>query len=160
MGLLQTLASFISSQRGTTRKTLVITDLTYMWGSEVCMAGLDEQGNCVRPVTPGGVRRYQLFQGGRLAVYPRARVQFDMSPAQIGRPHIEDEQFKPGAIDLQGRCTDKEWETMLKESCFGSVAELFDGHLEEDRRVPPGAAASARLSRDIRRVGERGVGLL
>jgi hypothetical protein len=60
------------------RKRLVITDLTYMWDDEVCIAGVDRDGNCVRPVTPSGVNRSQLFQDGRLVIHPRALVEFEL----------------------------------------------------------------------------------
>ncbi len=137
MSVLQRLASFISRFWGVTPKTLVITDLTYMWGDEVCIAGVDSEGNCVRPIVQGGVRRHQLFNSGRLEVHPRAKVQFDLSPIQTSAPHIEDQRFNPDSIANQGTCTESEWEAILQKSSFASVADIFDGYLEGGRRVPP-----------------------
>ena len=145
------LASFTSKVGGATLKTLVITDLTYMWGDEVCVAGIDEQGNNIRPVTPQGLRRHHLFRRGRLLVYPRARVQFKLSPAEIVPPHIEDRRVDLDSIVNQGECTDSEWEDALRETCFPSVAEIFDGHMEGDRTVPPNARTrSLGTVKDVR----------
>ena len=139
MSYFQRFASFISRDWGSTRKTLVITDLTYMWADVVCVAGLDEEGHCVRPITPDGVRQHHLFRQGCLVVYPRAKVEFVLSPAEITPPHIEDYRFELGSIVNKGTCSDWEWEAILRSSSFPSVEEMFDGYLEDDRRVPPRA---------------------
>ena len=99
MSFLQTLASSIRSFWDVNTKTLVITDLTFMSADEVCIAGIDEQLTCVRPVVPHGIRRRQLFGSGRLIIFPRAKVAFDLSPAPIAPPHIEDQQFNRDCPD-------------------------------------------------------------
>ena len=126
------------------RKTLIITDLTYMWGDDVCNAGVDAEGRCVRPVTRGGVKREHLFGSrllgrGAVAVYPRARVTFDLTPTEVIPPHVEDEEFEARSIVAEGACEDYEWEHILLANSFGSVEDVFDGYLEGGRRVPPGA---------------------
>ena len=139
MSFLQTLASSIRSFWDVNTKTLVITDLTFMSADGVCIAGIDEQLTCVRPVVPHGIRRRQLFGSGRLIIFPRAKVAFDLSPAPIAPPHIEDQQFKPGSIAIQGVCSESEWEEVLRSICFPSVTGTFDGHVDGGRRVLPGA---------------------
>ena len=139
MTFLKALGSYISNVMGVSGRMLVITDLTLMSADEVCIAGVDGDGKCIRPVTPSGVKRHQLFQRGRLAVYPRAKILFDLSPAPIAPPHIEGQRFNPGSIAIQGICSDSEWEAILQKTCFPSVAEMFDGNLDGGRRVPTGA---------------------
>ena len=119
------------------RTTLTITDVTRMQGDKVCVAGIDDYGNCVRPVARGEVRERHLYQGGRLIICPKAKVEFDLAPTRITPPHIEDKGFDPSTITGRGFCTDDEWERILRNSCFDSVEAIFDGHLENDRYVLP-----------------------
>ena len=120
------------------KKRLVITDLTYMWDDEICIGGVDRDGNCIRPVTPEGVRRSHIFRDGKLIAYPSALVEFDLSPVSVVLPpHIEDWYFDPSETLNIVDCTYAQWENILRKSCFDSVDEIFDGHLEGDRRVAP-----------------------
>ena len=120
------------------KKRLVITDLTYMWEDEVCFAGVDRDGNCIRPVTREGVKRNHLFVDDRLIIYPGALVEFDLTPVSILiPPHIEDQYFDPDSTANIVDCTDSQWESILKKGCFSSLDEMFDGNIEGDRRVAP-----------------------
>ena len=121
------------------RTQLAITDLTHMWGDQVCIAGVDGAGNCVRPVKPNGVRRHDLIKQGTPLIYPRAVVELDLSDTAIAPPHVEDKLFAPNSVKLLRECSDAEFEQGLRDISFGSVAEMFDGHLEASRRVAPGA---------------------
>ena len=122
------------------KKRLVITDLTYMWDDELCIGGVGREGNCIRPITREGVRRSHIFEDGELKAYPRALVEFDLTPVSVAMPpHIEDWYFEPSATRHIIDCTDAQWEDILRRGCFGSVDEMFDGYLEGDRRVPPDA---------------------
>ena len=109
------------------RKILRITDVTFMRGDEVCVAGIDVRGNCVRPVMTRGVRRHHLFQGGEVLIRPRGRIQFDFCAADVKAPHIEDEMCVPGNMISRGICSDLEWERVLRNSSFPSLAAVFDG---------------------------------
>ena len=95
------------------RKTLTITDVTEMRDDEVCIAGIDDVGFCVRPVVPGGVRLHHLYNRGSAVVVPGRNVEFDLFEAKIEPPHIEDERFFPSSIVDKGRCTPHEWENVL-----------------------------------------------
>lgn len=133
------------------RKTLVVTDVTRMGGDRVCVAGIDERGNCVRPVTPGDVREHHLYQGQQVVIHPKAKVEFELSSANIDPPHIEDEQFTPNAIVRKGICSDEEWGAILEGSCFPGVSDVFGGHLLEGRYVLPEARTrSLGTIRDVR----------
>ena len=119
------------------QRTLVITDLTYMWADMVCIAGVGEYGECVRPIIDDGVRQHHLFRDGLLLVFPRARVEFDLFPTETRRPHIEDYTFLPESIAYRGLCTDYEWEALLRRTSEAGIEALFDGLLQGGRRVPP-----------------------
>lgn len=123
------------------KRTLVITDLTQMpKGNEVCVVGIDEAGNCIRPCCDGGFLKDYLYDtDGRLVVRPRAKVEFNLHPITCQAPHIEDMEFDPDAIRGRGLCNDKEWESILKRSSYTSVDSIFEGHLQCKSWVTPGA---------------------
>ena len=120
-------------------KTLVITDLTHMSEDMVCVAGVDRDGVCVRPVAEGGVRLHNLYYHGALIVYPKALVSFDLSPAEMDPPHTEDALADFSTAKRKAVCSDGQWEKILSRGSFPSVEDVFDGLLEEGRRLPPGS---------------------
>ena len=120
-----------------------------MWGDQVCVAGVDDDGNCIRPVKPDGVRTHHLFQSKRLVVFPRAKVEFRLSPTEVEPPHIEDMQFNADSMTTQGPSGDDEWEAVLQRSSFASLSDIFDGLLQEGRKVPPGAQTRSLGTIDI-----------
>ena len=120
------------------KKRIVITDLTYMWDDEVCIAGIGRDGNCIRPLTREGVTRNHLFRDGQLIVYPGALVEFNLTPVSLVMPpHIEDQYFEPDSTANIVNCTETQWESILNRGCFSSLEKMFDGHIEGDRRVAP-----------------------
>lgn len=130
------------------RKTLTMTDVTEMRGDEVCVAGIDEVGFCVRPVVPGGVRLSHLYVRDSAVVVPGRKVELELFETQTEPPHIEDERFFPSSIADKGRCSPREWEDVLAASCSTDMAAMFDGHLVEGRYVPPGSR-----TRSLRTIG-------
>lgn len=120
-------------------KSLVITDLTHMSEDMVCTAGVDRNGTCIRPVAEGGVRLHNLYYHGELVVHPRALVSFDLSPAETEPPHTEDALADFSTATRKEVCNDSQWEEILSRISLLAVADVFDGHLEEGRRVQPGA---------------------
>ena len=42
------------------RELIAITDVTEMWASEVCIAGVTPEFQCIRPVTEGGVQIWDM----------------------------------------------------------------------------------------------------
>ncbi len=120
-------------------KTLAITDLTHMSGDLICVAGIDRDGVCVRPVAERGVRLYDIYYHGLLVVHPRALVSFDLSPTQTEPPHTEDALADFSTVTRKGVCTDRLWEEILSRDSLPTVADVFDGQLVGGRIVPPGA---------------------
>ncbi len=120
-------------------KSLVITDLTHMSEDMVCVAGVDRNGACVRPVAEGGVRLHNLYYRGELVVHPRALVSFDLSPAETEPPHTEDALADFSTAARRAVCTEGQWKEILSRDSLPAVEDVFDGHLEEGRRVQPGA---------------------
>ena len=122
------------------QKTIVITDLTQMPNPEgVCVVGVDQHNQCIRPVLTNGVLKRHLYIGGELVIQPRAKIKFDFHRVPIEPPHIEDLGFDPNSIVYEGLCTNAEWEQVLQNSSFNTVDDIYDGLLQEHRWVEPGA---------------------
>ena len=123
------------------KRTLVITDLTQMpSGNEVCVVGIDEAGNCIRPCCDGGFLKDYLYDAdGRLVIRHQAKVEFDLHPIICQAPHIEDMGFDPDSIRGKGLCNDKEWESVLQRSSHTSVDSIYEGYLQYNSWVIPGA---------------------
>ena len=122
------------------QKTMVITELTQMPNpDEVCVVGVDQHNQCIRPVLSNGVRKRHLYIGDELVMRPRAKIKFDFHRVPIKPPHIEDLGFDPRSIVYEGLCTDAEWEQVLRGSSFSTVDDIYDGLLQEHRWIEPGA---------------------
>lgn len=124
-----------------TRKTLLITDVTKMHGDRVCIAGLDEAGVCIRPVfpRPEHVRIHHLYHEHKIIVRARAKVTFKLSRCPVEPPHGEDWLISPAPLVLVGTCAGPDWEATLRQGAFESAESIFEGHLREGRWVLPGA---------------------
>ena len=92
----------------------------------------------------GGVRRHHLFRDGRVVVFPRAKVQLDLSRAPIALPHTEDSKAAADSVAAVGRCREDEWEKVLKNTSFPDVAAVFKGFVEGGRRALPGTGSRSR----------------
>ena len=119
------------------RELIAITDVTEMWASQVCIAGITPKFECIRPIVEGGVQMWDLYQEDKPIIYPGAKVWMDFSPAQITPPHIEDRAFDPKTVEFKGAFEGQYWETLLKKTSRESVQAIFDGNLKE-RQVVPG----------------------
>ncbi len=125
------------------RGTIVVTDLTQMKGRNyVCIAGIDESGQCIRPVVEDrerGISKSLLYHESQLIILPGSKVEFDFHPITIIPPHVEDRGFDPNHVVSKGFCSSTEWETILRNSSFKAVDTIYDGLLREQKWVRPGA---------------------
>ena len=119
------------------RELIAITDVTEMWASEVCVAGVMQNLDCIRPVIGGGVQIWDLYKDDNPIIFPGAKVWMDFSPTHITPPHIEDRTFDPGTIEYKDAFEGQHWETLLRKTSSESVQSIFDHNLKE-RRVAPG----------------------
>jgi hypothetical protein len=119
------------------RELIAITDVTEMWASEVCVAGVTQNLDCIRPVIEGGVQIWDLYKDDNPIIYPSAKVWMDFSPTLITPPHIEDRAFDPRTIEFKEAFKGNHWETLLRKTSSESVQIIFDDNLKE-RRVAPG----------------------
>ena len=121
------------------RKLLTITDLTQMKGSRVCIAGIDPNGACIRPVLPppGLFHKHLQVEGG-MVIKPRAKIEFELWPTSSAAPHTEDMDFETDTWRHLGDCDDDEWFQLLDGDAAPSVEAIFQGALRERKYVLPG----------------------
>lgn len=133
------------------RKTIVITDLTQMpRGNEVCVVGIDPEGRCIRPVCEGGFLKQHLRDTKQTVIVRHgAKVEFDFHRVDVVPPHIEDQGFDLDSIVNRGFCNDAEWQSILRNSSYTKVGDIFDSLLQDRGWVMPGAKtiSIATLSR-------------
>jgi hypothetical protein len=123
------------------RQTIVITDLTQMPDpNQVCVVGISENGECIRPICDGGFQKIYLYVDKNVIVRPRARIEFDFAETEVEPPHIEDRIFNPSSIINHGLCNDADWEKILRNSSYIRVEDIYDGFLQDGKWVEPGSA--------------------
>lgn len=131
---------YIYEERAKVRQTIVITDLTQMpEGDQVCVVGISENGECIRPVCEGGFQKRYLYVGKNVVIRPRARIEFDFTEAKIEPPHIEDRTFDPSFIINHGLCSNADWESILRNSSYARVEDIYNGFLQDGKWVKPGS---------------------
>ena len=115
------------------KKLITITDVTRMQQGRVCIAGYDQQGNCIRPVLPPpGIMERSLYSGGSPIVFPFAVVEYELTVPDPKPPHTEDYRYKPGSTRLIKRLTDEERRAILTNTIFKSVSEIFEQPIQTD----------------------------
>ncbi|HKP53096.1 MAG TPA: hypothetical protein VJ183_10655, partial [Chloroflexia bacterium] len=123
----------------TMKTKLVITDLTRMQGTRICIAGYTREYECVRPVfwSSGLVERW-LRDKGQVVIRPFAIVEFDLQEHTPHPPHTEDwiidEVYRVnyGILDIERQ---KLFLTRIADknvaSIFGAPIEIGDGYYIE-----------------------------
>src|SRR4030065_1206949 len=115
------------------RKALIISDVTAMKGSSVCIAGYDISLRCIRPVlSVGQIKSRHLFKDGELIIYPGAKVSFLFRAHNPHPPHIEDYIFDEDTIEPEGKASNAEWKKVLNNTAVEKLSELFPDMEERD----------------------------
>ena len=77
------------------RELIAITDVTEMWASEVCIAGVTPEFKCIRPVIEGGVQLWDLYKDDTPIIFPGAKVWMDFSAAPNNSPAHRGSRIRP-----------------------------------------------------------------
>jgi hypothetical protein len=109
------------------KRLLLITDLTRMQEERVCIAGYDQDGNCIRPVLPPpGIHESTLYSQGRPAVFPFAVVEYDLLEPRPHPPHTEDYRYDPKSVRFIERADEKRKREVLTKTLFQNVSAVFE----------------------------------
>ena len=123
------------------KKQLVITDLTRMKGDRVCIFGVDEDGNGMRPdIPPTGIREnYLLDKKGRCIIKPFAVIEFDFIRPRSKPPHTEDWEIsahhRPRLIR---NLSDGESRILLEKILDKSIRSIFDADIYNNQYINEG----------------------
>jgi len=133
------------------KKPIVITEVTRMQEGRVCIAGYDQNGQCIRLFYPRPAftkARCTLNTGYRFPIC-ESRVGFTHPTPQP--PHTEDVRYDPTSIRFIERQPVERWHRMLHTTVFQSVSAIFEqpiltdpGHYIMDGKVRVHWARSGR----------------
>jgi hypothetical protein len=128
--------TYLSKRAVSNTKNLVITDLSRMHDDRVCIFGIDEDGNPIRPVLPyPGIREHHLFdKNGNLFIKPFSMVKFNFIRPRPDPPHTEDfildSSLKPSFVE---NLTDYKAKRLLDIILDDSVDEIFGTEIHNNR---------------------------
>ena len=117
------------------RRTLIVTDVTRMEGTRVCVGGYLEDGSAVRPVVGrSGPDEAWLQQTQRDPVVPFAVVNLRLSgrPQGIRAPHTEDRLTPRRGHRLQRVLTEQERIELLEHTCSSAVRDIFGSEIHAE----------------------------
>ncbi len=115
------------------KKPIVITEVTRMQEGRVCIAGYDQQGNCIRPVLPPpGIHETSLYSNSQLIIFPSAKLEFEFIQPVPQPPHTEDVRYDPAYVRFIERQPEDRWHKMLDRTLSQSVSAIFEQPLLTD----------------------------
>ena len=123
----------LSLTRADMKTKLVITDLTRMQGSRVCIAGYTREYQCVRPVfwSSGLVERW-LRDKGQVVIRPFAIVEFELQEHTPHPPHTEDWIIDEVYRVNCGMLDTAHQERLLKRIADKDVSSIFSAPINRD----------------------------
>lgn len=105
---------------------LIITDITRMSGSRVCLAAVTEDLKSIRPVLPfPGIQESFLHLGNNHFIRPFSILTLDLLYQKIDPPHTEDWQFTPRIISYYGELDQVQRRSLLERIIDPSVQSIF-----------------------------------
>lgn len=112
---------------------LIITDVTRMAGHRVCVAGITENGQMVRPVFPNsGIPEDWLITDGKEVIRPFSKVILDLRYQKQVPPHTEDWIIDPEVKRFVGMASGIERLEILKQTLVPYAAEAFGASIHND----------------------------
>jgi hypothetical protein len=115
------------------KRTITITDLTRMQEGRVCIAGYDEEGNCIRPVLPPpGIHERTLYSQGHPIIFPFALVEYYLLHPHPQPPHTEDYRYNPNTVKLIGQLDEDRKRILLEKTLYKSVKAIFEVPIHSD----------------------------
>jgi hypothetical protein len=118
------------------RRTMIVTDVTRMEGTRVCVGGYLEDGGAVRPVVArSGPDEAWLQRSSGGAVTPFAVVELCIAGKPKGRhaPHTEDRLTPERGHRVQRMLTEQERIDLLEGTCSPSVRAIFGAKLHAEQ---------------------------
>ena len=114
---------------------LIITDVTRMSGTRVCIAGVTEDGRSIRPTLPyPGIQEDWLYENGQCVIRPFARVTLDLLEHQPDPPHTEDWLMNPQYKEFHRLLGVRDRPAFLNNILDQSVSDIFRAEIHNPAR--------------------------
>lgn len=117
------------------RRTMVVTDVTRMEGTRVCVGGYLEDGCAVRPVVgrSGPNEAWlQPAQGGPVAPFAVVDLRVSGMPRGSHVPHTEDRLTPERGQRVQRMLTEQERIELLEHTCSPVVRDIFGAEIHAE----------------------------
>jgi hypothetical protein len=112
---------------------MIVTDVTRMSGTRVCVGAITDQWESVRPVLPyPGIQEDWLHSFPNHVVKPFSRITLDLFEHISDPPHTEDWEFFPAIIDHRGELNKEQMENFLERILDPSVEAIFGSETHRD----------------------------
>jgi hypothetical protein len=118
---------------GPSKKVLLITDITRMWSNRVCVAGINSDGNSIRPIFDGShITENWLYTDEQLTIYPFSRVAFRFLKHRPDNPHSEDWIIDPDFKHKVDTASQGERRRLLRKFSDKNVASIFGAEIQHN----------------------------
>lgn len=118
------------------RRTMIVTDVTRMEGTRVCVGGYLEDGRAVRPVV-GRVGPdeawLQQVPGGPVAPFAVVDLRIAGRPQGGHAPHTEDRLTPQRGHRVQRVLTERERIALLERTCTPAVRDIFGAEIHAEQ---------------------------
>jgi len=114
---------------------MIVTDVTRMDGTRVCVGGYLEDGSAVRPMVgrSGPDEAWlQRAQGGPVSPFSVVNLHISGRPQGCHAPHTEDRLTPQQGQRVQRLLTEQERIALLERTCSSSVRAIFDAELHAE----------------------------
>lgn len=112
---------------------LIITDVTRMNGTRVCVAGINQERKIIRPILPYGIMEDWLYLNNRAIIRPFARVHLDLLEHQPHPPHTEDYSINPDFKIFVGLLEERFISRLLDETAHETVLDILGPNIKHDQ---------------------------
>lgn len=114
-------------------REIVLTDVTRMREGRICIAGVDDEGRCVRPVVPdGNLWEAFLTSVPGVTVRPFSQLSLAFLESKPDPPHTEDRLFNPWTMQFVRQLSRSEAAALLQGILDPSVADIFGASVHHD----------------------------
>lgn len=111
---------------------LIVTDVTQMGGTRICMGGITDDWECIRPVLPyPGLQESMLYLEEDQVIQPFSRITLDLFNHTEDPPHTEDWEFTSKILDYRGELPERHRVKFLEKILDPSVASIFGTKIHE-----------------------------
>lgn len=110
---------------------IIITDVTRMQVPRVCIAGITEEGQTIRPIFPhGNIEEDWLYENGQAIIRPFATINFNIIEHRPKPPHCEDWVIHPEYRIFSGILIEEEKRIFLEKYADPSVNKIFGAEIQ------------------------------